>query len=240
VSRRFSVAEKEHAVQRVRESGRTAKDVATELGLNPRTLASWVRADAIDRRGQAWVSRVRPHFDFLTGYGFSLTDVDADDWWKVAAVYRSPISAVEVACSYEFERVDLTLHRLVDGGLPPYPIFVVDTVPVDTFHGDWLLELRAGPAQSPSHGLSDSEIEEQLAFWAVALREYGYDFLAGDLAVLDQLEGLIRANARRMVPPKVTVWAPADASAEEAVDTAARVRATVPEGVTVETRRYRR
>jgi hypothetical protein len=239
VPRRFHAVEKEHAVQRVRESGHSAKDVATELGINPRTLASWVRADAIDRRGRAWVSRIRPHFDFLTGYGFHLADVDAGHWWKVAATYRSAVSAVEVACSNEYQRVDLTLHRLVDGEVPLYPIFIVDTVPVDTMHADWLLELRAEPTRRPGHGLGDTEIEGQLAFWAAALRDHGSDFLAGDLAVLDQLERLIRDSARRVGPPQVTMWAPADSSPAQVADGTDRARAALPDGVAVEVRRYR-
>jgi hypothetical protein len=236
--RRYSVEEREAAVRLVRESGRTATDVGQELGINPGTLARWVRADFIQRRGQEWAERVRRHFDFLTEYGFTLTDVEGEHWWKVAVTYRSARSAVEVALSFEYVRVDLTLLRLVDGELPAYPIFVVDSVPIHTFHADWLVQLRAGPDRQPTHGLGDAEVEAQLGFWAAALREYGADFLAGDLAVLDELERLIRDNARRHGPPQVTVWAPEDSIHDES--TVERVRAVMPEGVAIATRRYRR
>jgi hypothetical protein len=238
--RRFSAEEKEAAVRLVRESGRTSKDVGNELGINPRTLGSWVRADFIERRGQNWARRVRPHFDFLTGHHFTLADVAAKDWWKVAVIYRSAVSAVEVALSIEFQRVELSLIRLVDGEMPAYPVFIVDSVPVDTFLADWLLELRGDPVRQPGRGLKDVEVEAQLAFWAAALRDYGADFLAGDLAVLDQLEQMIRDNARRHGPPEVEVWVPKNTETDAAAGTVARVQATIPDDVTVTLRRYRK
>jgi hypothetical protein len=236
--RRYSNEERDRAVALVRESGRTATDVAQELGINARTLARWVRADHIERRGQHWANRVRPHFDFLTGYGFALTDVVGEDWWKVAVIYRSARAAVEVALNFEYVRVDLTLLRLVDGELPGYPIFVVDSAPVHTFHADWLLRLRASPDEQPTKGVNDAEAQAQLVFWAAALREHGADFLAGDLSVLDQLEHLIRDNARRHGPPQVTVWTPADAGPDEA--TMERMRSATPEDVDITVRQYRR
>lgn len=206
--RRYSVEEKETAVRLVRESGRTSKNVAQELGINPGTLARWVRADFIQRRGQDWANRVRQHFDFLTGYGFTLTDISGQDWWQVTVTYRSKISAVVIAQSFEYHRVEMTLQRLVDGELRAYPIFVVDSVPIDTFTADWLLMLRADPSLRPRQGLGEAEVDVQLGFWAAALCDYGVDFLTGDLSVLDQLEQMIRDNARRYGSPTVTVWVP--------------------------------
>lgn len=116
----------------------------------------------------------------------------------------------------------------------------MDSVPVDTFLADWLLELRGDPARQPGRGLEHVEVEAQLAFWTAALRDYGADFLAGDLAVLDQLEQMIRDNARRHGPPEVAVWVPEDTDPEAADDTAARVQAATPHGVTVTIRRYRK
>jgi hypothetical protein len=103
---------------------------------------------------------------------------------------------------------------------------------------DWLLDLRGEPARQPGQGMHDVEVEAQLAFWAAALRDYGADFFAGDLAVLDQLEQMIRDNARRHGPPEVEVWVPDDT--EAAADLVARVRGTIPHGVTVTLRHYRR
>lgn len=117
---------------------------------------------------------------------------------------------------------------------------VVDSVPVDTLLADWLLELRGDPARQPGRGLKHVEVEAQLAFWAATLRDYGTDFLTGDLAVLDQLEQMIRDNARRHGPPEVEVWVPEDTETEAAADTVAGVQATIPDDVTVTRRRYRK
>ena len=210
------------------------------MGINARTLARWVRDDFIERRGRDWAKRVRPHFDFLADHGFTLADINAETWWQVAVTDRSAVSAVEVTLSVEFQRVELSLLRLVGGELPEYPVFIVDSVPVNTFLADWLLELRGDPARQPGRGLEPVEVEAQLAFWAAALRDHGADFLAGDLAVLDRLEQMIRDNARRHGPPEVAIWVPEDADPDAATHTVARVQATTPDDVAVTIRRYRR
>jgi transposase-like protein len=175
--RRYSVQEKETAVRLVRESGRTSIDVGTELGIHPGTLARWVRAEYVERRGRDQANRVRPHFDYLTGHGFTLTDVSGEDWWAVTVTYRSAVSAVVVALNFEYERVELSLLRLVDGQIPAYPIFIVDSVPVDRFLADWLWELRGDSRRQPPTGLQDVEVDTQLEFWATVLRNDGADFL---------------------------------------------------------------
>jgi hypothetical protein len=237
---RYSAQERETAVRLVRESGRTSRDVAQELGINSRTLAGWVRADFLERRGREWAKHVRPHFDFLIDHGFTMTGIEARNWWQVTVTYRSDVSAVVVALSFEYLRVEVSVLRLVDGELPAYPIFVVDSVPVNTFLADWLLKLRGDPGNEPDRGVGSDEVEAQLAFWATSLQQYGGDFLAGDLTVLDQLEQMIRDNARRHGPPQVTVWMPEDADATAEAEATDRVRAATPEGVAVVTRRYQK
>jgi len=239
--RRYGAEEKAAAVRMVVDSGRTSAAIARELGLNARSLAAWVRADWIARRGQDWLERVRTHFDFLTQHGFTVTDVQATDWWQVCVVYRSSMSAVRVACNFEYQRVDLELMRLVDHELPDYPIFVVDQVPVNTFHADWLLLLRGDPDRIPAEicGLSDEQVEAQLIFWAAALREYGSDFLAGDLDVLDELERMIRERARGL-PQQVTVWLPETSAEDDAAHAVERAQVVAPDGVEIAVRRYSR
>jgi hypothetical protein len=239
--RRYSADQKEAAVRLVVDGGRTAAAAARELGLSQRSVASWVRAHRVERQGREWSGRVRKHFDFLAGYGFALTGVEASLWWEVSVTYRSPASAVAVIYSMEFARVEVELMRLVDGELPAYPVFLVDSVPLNTFLADELLTLRAGANAIPKdlRGLTEPEVEIQLAFWARALREHGRDFLAGDLRVLDELERRIRERVRRH-RQEVVVWLPDTASDEEAADAAERLRAGTPDGVAITTRRYRR
>ena len=239
--RRYSAEEKAAAVRMVVDSGRTSAAVARELGITARSLAAWVRADWVARRGQDWSERVRAHFDFLAEHGFTVTDVQATDWWQVSVVYRSSMSAVRVACNFEYQRVDLELMRLVDHELPDYPIFVVDQVPVNTFHADWLLLLRGDPDRAPAeiYGLSETQVQAQLIFWAAALREYGSDFLAGDLDVLDQLERLIRDRARGL-RQQVTIWLPDTSTEDDEAHAVEHAQAVTPDGVETAVRRYSR
>jgi hypothetical protein len=153
-----------------------------------------------EAEGKQWAEQVERHFGFLARYGFALTDIDASTWWQVQVTYRSPQSAVAVIRSVEFQRVEVQLMRLVDGELPEYPIFVVDSVPVNTFYADDLLGLRLDGADgvlASQHGLGPQEVEAQLAFWSEVLRDYGGDLLAGDLSVLDELEQTVRDRARQ-------------------------------------------
>jgi hypothetical protein len=223
------------------DSGRTSAAVARELGMSARSLATWVRADWIARRGQDWSERVRTHFDFLSGHGFAVTDIQAADWWQVSVIYRSSTAAVRVAFNIEYERVDLELMRLVDHELPAYPIFVVDLVPVHTFHADLLLLLRGDPDRVPAEicGLDETQVQAQLIFWAAALRQYGGDFLAGDLDVLDQLERMIRDRARGL-QQKVTIWLPETSAEDDEAHAVEQAQAATPDGVEIAVRRYSR
>lgn len=131
--------------------------------------------------------------------------------------------------------------RLVDGELPEYPIFVVDSVPVNTFYADDLLGLRldsAGEVLASRHGLEPQEVEAQLAFWSEVLRDYGGDLLTGDLGVLDELEQMVRDRARQH-RQEVVLWLPEGASAHDEAHAVADTRTTVPDGVAVVARRYR-
>ncbi len=234
--RTYSTADRERAVRMV-DDGRSAAAVARELGLDAGTLRRWVRT----ARGNEWAAQVARRFGFLTRHGFALTDVDASEWWEVRVTYRSPRSAVAVIRSNEFRRVEVELMRLVDGDLPAYPIFVVDSVPLNTFYADDLLVLRGlDPAEiaAGQGGLSAQQVEAQLAFWSSALREYGQYFLAGDLRVLDELESMVRGRVRQL-RQEVTVWLPDGASADEQDRAVERARAGLPEGVAVTARRYR-
>jgi len=54
--------------------------------------------------------------------------------------------------------------RLVDGELPAYPIFIVDSLPVNTFYADDLVALRqadAEPVLARQHGFSPQEVEAE-------------------------------------------------------------------------------
>lgn len=84
---------------------------------------------------------VEEHFDFLVERGFRLTDVDYSTW-TISVTYGSATSAVQVSKSNEFIRSEVHLVRLVDGKLPPYPIWVTEAR-IDWTLLDNVLEARA-------------------------------------------------------------------------------------------------
>ena len=235
--RRYSAEDKERAVREVIDSVCPAATVARARGISPSALRRWVR----EAEGKQWAEQVERHFGFLARHGFTFTDTDTSTWWDVRVTYRSPRSAVAVIRSVEFQRVEVQLMRLVDGELPEYPIFVVDSVPVNTFHADDLLGLRLDGADevlASQHGLEPHDVEAQLAFWSKVLRDYGGDLLAGDLSVLDELEQMVRDRARQH-RQEVVVWLPESASADEEAHAVDATQTTIPDGVAVIARRYR-
>lgn len=181
------------------------------------------------------------HFAYLPGHGFRLHEAESGGW-EDRATFISDQAAVAVIRSREFVRVEVQLMRLVDGALPTYPVFVVDNVAVNTFYLDDLLALRmpdGADEAARQRGLSDNEVEAQLAFWAASLERHGGDFLAGDLAVLDTLEAVVRARARQ-APQEVVVWMPEGTDPEHARAEAERAAQAVPPGVGVSLRWYQR
>jgi transposase-like protein len=235
--RKYSAGERERAVREVVDSSRPSAAVARDRSISPSTLRRWVR----EAEGKQWAEQVERHFGFLARYGFAVTGIDASTWWEVRVTYRSPHSAIAVIRSVEFERVEVQLMRLVDGELPEYPIFVVDSVPVNTFYAADLFGLRLAGADevlASQHGLEPEQVEAQVAFWSQVLRDHGGDLLAGDLSVLDELEQRVRDRAGQH-RQEVVIWFPEDASADEEAHAVDDTRTTVPEGVAVVARRYR-
>jgi len=88
-------------------------------------------------------------------------------------------------------------------------------------------------------GLSDDDVQRQLAFWASALRSVAPEFLEGDLTLFADAEEVVRERLQ-LHPQQLTVSIPDDApaGAEEArMRDAAK---TVPPEVKIVVRRYRR
>lgn len=190
-------------------------------------------------KGEQWARKVEERFNYLADFGFARLSVSDDSFWEIRVTFKSDVSAMAVIRSVEFDRVEVELMRLVNGALPEYPIFVVDSVAVNTFYLDDLVALRSPDWPVGAGGLSEASVDRQLAEWAIALRQHGADFLAGDLSVLDQLEAIVRARAAGS-PQQVQVWMPEGTSISEADATAEQVRKTVPDGVSVLKRWYRR
>ena len=190
------------------------------------------------RPAKRWEKSVRRHFDFLTGYGFRLDHVE-NRWWATTAVYLSAMLGIAVTRSVEFDRVEITLMRLVDGQVPEPEVWVTDRR-LDSVLFDNVVEARRPDLldQLPA-GLSKEATAEQLQLYADLLRMMAPDFLEGSDAALVEGERVIRARVEAN-PQVLTIWLPADAS--EADETKARAEAerVNPSDVRIVVRRYAR
>lgn len=188
-----------------------------------------------------WLKTVDLHFGFLTDMGFAHRDVDDSSFWSIWVQYRSATSAVRISKSNEFARSEVQLIRLVNGQVPAYPIWITDDR-IDWTLLDNVIESREPNLMSEVSkltGLKTADLDEQLRFWARALREVAGDFLTGGFAPLDEAASLIRSRVADN-PQSVQVWLPEDAPDTAEAQEASAVAATLPPNVGVSVRRYRR
>ncbi len=143
----------------------------------------------------AWRKSVGPHFDYLIGWGFATVLADDTSNWQTWVDYRSPTAAVRIVRSFEFQRVELALIRLNAGVVPrpryqPRDFVLFDNVVEGRDPGHRLDDRATG-------GLDPPAVERQLEFWAHALQTFALDFLAGDLAALDDGAHVVEERVRR-------------------------------------------
>jgi hypothetical protein len=192
-------------------------------------------------RAGEWERRVDREFGYLrTDFGCEIVDRSDKTRWETSVTYQNTTTAVKVACSEEFDRVETDLIRLVDDTRPPYPVFVSATPKLHQFGLGNLLMIRDPELWNEMReqkGLSDRAITTQLERAAKALREFGADVLRGDFASFDLMEARVRAVARDM--EGVTIWSPDPGDSSAVADTIAKIRASYPT-VPIVTRGYRR
>jgi hypothetical protein len=186
-----------------------------------------------------WRQSVSSHFAFLEGHGFRLSATDDSSAWETWVQYTSAVSAVRVTRSNEFVRAEVHLIRLVDGQVPVYPIWITSE-PVNWALLDNVLEARTPELlEQVARGLTDPELDRQLAFWASALMTAAPEFLEGDLTAIADAESIVRQRVRQH-PQQVTVWIPDDADPDSVAHQVQVTTATVPPEVRVVTARYQR
>ena len=228
---RHTAEMRSRAIGMVVDDGRGVVTVAEALGISASTLRKWVAAVRRQRRGRWWVEQVEPVFEFLTGYGFALVDVQPADWWEIRAIYRAEQAALVVVYSIEYCRVEVRLIRAALLDLPDLSngrVFLFGVPGMRGHLADGLLgqrhpqrKLRLKIIESYA-GLEPDRVASALNFWADVVRDCAADFLRGDLSVLDQWE-------RRPNRLRVTVNVPRIATAREEATALERVRTVLPD-----------
>jgi hypothetical protein len=195
----------------------------------------------VGRTAAAWRKVVEPYFGFVTAHGFRSISADDSSWWETSVTYASSKAAIKVSKSIEFQRCEVHLIRLVDGKVPPYPIWITSE------RIDWALLDVVLSARSPEYhararrlsGLGKRELEEQLAFWSESLKIVTPEFLEGSLNAIDDAAVITRRQVADH-PQQVVAWVPDTASPEAEQQQHSELAATVPPEVAVAVRRYRR
>ena len=177
-----------------------------------------------------WGRRVDPHFGYLrTEFGCEIVDWSDENWWETSVTYQNSTTAIKIACSEEFDRLETDIIRLVEGARPPTVVFVSETPKLHKFGLGNLLMIRAPELWSElkeQKGQSDTAIATQLQSQAKALREFGSDILRGDFSSFDEMEARVRAIARDM--EGVTLWSPDRGHSSVVADAVAKFRAAYP------------
>ena len=177
-----------------------------------------------------WEQRVDLYFGYLrTEFACEIVDRSDKDWWETSVTYQNTTTAVKVACSEEFDRVETDVIRLVDGARPPTVVFVSETPKLHKFGLGNLLMIRAPELWSElkeQKGQSDEAIATQLQSQALALREFASDILRGDFGSFDEMEARVRAIARDT--EGLTIWSPDGGASRALADTIAKIRSSYP------------
>ena len=165
-----------------------------------------------------WEALVAPYFRFLEER-FHMRIIGRDDsgWWETSITYARDPVAVIVRNSVEFNRAEIELVRMVDGKIPPVPIFVHPDTRIDRCEFDNLLILRAPSefeALKKLGGLDRPTVERSLEFQASALERYAPEFLRGDPAVFEELDKLIKDRVAEN-PQRIKISFPEGTSPQE-------------------------
>lgn len=190
------------------------------------------------RDAKDWEKRAREHFDFLLDHGFRFDRIE-ENWWATSAYYLSQDFGVQITRSVEFNRVEITLLRLVGGAVPEYPVWVTDQPIHHALFDNVLIARAPDVVKELQGGLSKRAVEKQLHAWADLLRSVAPDFLRGDDAALREAEDVVRRRVAEN-PQEMTVWLPEEASEADEVRAREDAEGTVPPSVPVRMRRYLR
>lgn len=106
----------------------------------------------MDSPDDTWRKMVAPHFDFVMEHGFKPAGVHIGVM-DTSCSYRSSSAEICITRSIESGRAKVSLIRLVDGEVPPYPIWVTSE-PLNHTLLDNVLEARRSPLLEDSKRLS--------------------------------------------------------------------------------------
>jgi hypothetical protein len=110
-------------------------------------------------------------------------------WWGRYVTYVNDRMFLRVELDNRDRAFNILLGPLVDGEIPPYPIFLErDDEPL-TWFPLWAILQSRGVEDPPFSFAEDEQLDAELSAWAAALRDHAAAALAGDF---DELREPVR------------------------------------------------
>jgi hypothetical protein len=137
----------------------------------------------------------RREFGFLESeHGCGRTE--DEQWYAVQAIYRNETTFVAVTHDFRDLYTGVQLGPLLDGEVPPYPIFVQEESRLMWIDLCDVLAASGLPVPELSH--ASKHVERDLGVLAGELRERCGPLLTGDFSALDGAAAIVRARAERL------------------------------------------
>ena len=123
------------------------------------------------------------------------------DKFGIYISYRNATTAVRISFEPRERGIFVLLSRLVDGKIPPYPIFVSSNTVIDSFYLDDVIMLR-----NPTTKIQQKSPErhtkpwfvKQLSIYANSLTEVADDILKGNFEIFEDLERIVKERAGKV------------------------------------------
>jgi hypothetical protein len=191
-------------------------------------------------RNNPWRAKVEQHLGVLASFGFEHAESANSFWEESATWFQSGAAALKVAKNVEFQGVEVHFIRLVDGVIPPYPVWITNAA-LNWASLDNLLRVRAPELleSRPEAGLSNRLVAAQLDFADMALQRVAGDFLSGSTACIDEVAVMLRAVVAKS-PQVITISFPDTMSDTEVEAEVAKTRRVTPPEVGIVVQRYAR
>lgn len=140
------------------------------------------------------------HFKFLIErYGFKKLKPDKDAY-GCRVTYIGKTTGVKVSYEYKDGGLFVLLARLINGKMPPYPVFVKPDSVLNQFYLEDIVAVKH-PSFQLKQNFDDivnptlEELESSLSNYAEALQIYGQDILKGDFSIFSKLEERVKKRA---------------------------------------------
>jgi len=137
-------------------------------------------------------------FKFLEDeFNFKLVNSEQESC-GIYITYQNPTTAIRISLEPRGGGVFILMHRLINGKIPKYPIFIEAETLLNSYYLDDLISLKAPSfkiEQQVEKISNHNEIERILVQYANALKHYAKDILKGDFQVFDLLGRIVKKRA---------------------------------------------